>query len=519
MRSGTTFYCAIFFPFRCVFSREKTSKHNKSGASKCTSKMAELIERCMEEIASTVLDAGDPISYRTLGASSQVSVDISRDALQRFVQENASSVGAIDVVVHHGVLADDKKDVDPRARVIRLGSLPPTHDAGNVVSKQIYSVYKKSGSAQESDDCGEVTEPIAVACWSQERSLRNDIFQKVARQAPLSRAIKCFYASDITCAEATTRTEFGDDQGEESVSVFDSLKPSKKAVASSSSSSTHATSARNGSTQSVSSSSSKSFFKSTATAASKVRTTTGSAAMTSAKTSAPASTQPETKQIDAASMSNVFTIDSDDEEDEDSDADAPVFVKKSSGGAAKPRSKRVISDDDDDDFVDDDTSAKTPAPAAHKKAEAAVNNDGKSSRNVKRKLSTSPDHKSSNHVASSDSDESEKPKSKKRATSMDDEGEEDSNEPAAVVATKRRVEVTKTRINEQGYMVTEKTYEEIELTAEEVEREKIQAAKRKKQQQTAKASAAAAEAKKAAAAAKGGASAKQKNLFAFFQRK
>uniref|UniRef100_K3WL94 DNA polymerase delta subunit 3 n=1 Tax=Globisporangium ultimum (strain ATCC 200006 / CBS 805.95 / DAOM BR144) TaxID=431595 RepID=K3WL94_GLOUD len=455
-----------------------------------------LIERCLEEIASTVLDAGEPISYRALGASSQVSADVSRDALQRFVAKHEGSVGVIDVVVQQHVASSKKQEqtMDPRARVIRIGSSPATDGAGAVLSKQIYSVYKKKDNVVVDNEEDESTNPVAIACWSQERSLRNDIFQKVARQAPLSRAVKCFYESSIKCTEATTRTEFGDDQGEESVSVFDSLKPPKKPA---STSSANATSSRSAA------SSSKPFFRAPATTTSKPKSASA----------APASKQPETKRVDAKSMSNVFTVDSDEDEDEDedgSDVDAPVFVKKTSGGTSKPRAKRVISDDEDED----EDEAQTPAPVARKEKEepAATASGSKSSRNVKRKLTTPPEETS--YAADSDP---ESHKSKKRAKSIDDEDDD----AEVTVHTKRRVEVAKTRINEQGYMVTEKTYEEIELTPEELEQEKLQAAKKKQQQQqAAKVSAAAAEAKKAAAAKGAGAGpAKQKNLFAFFQRK
>lgn len=507
-----------------------------------------LMERCMEEIATTVLDAGGAISYRTLGASSQVNADVSRLALDKFAQENESSVGAIQVVVQRGVVGSTSSStshkscnsaVDPRARVIRIGSFSSEQSAEKVISKQIYSVYKKSAQAVEGAD-GDAVEPIAIACWSQERSLRNDIFQKVAKQAPLSRAIKSFYESGIKCVEATTRTGFGESQGEESVSVFDSLKASKMPA----SSSVISSSARNSSssTPSTASSGSKSFFKSTGSATSTFKPRATSSTISLTRTTPAAAKQPETKKIDAKSMSNVFTIDSDDDDD-GSDADAPVFVKKSQSGAtAKPRSKRVISDDedeDDDDFakpVGNNKSAKTPVAQSKKTGKATSTSNSSSSRSVKRKLSTSPDEK--NHVTLSDSDDQvDEPKRTKRAKSienMDDEDDEDTTmaeveeveeeeeEAPVEIQTKRRVETTKTRINEQGYMVTEKTVEEVELTAEEIEQEKLQAAKKKKQQQAAKAAAEAARAtaeKKAAAAVKGGAPAKQKNLFAFFQRK
>lgn len=500
----------------------------------------ELIERCMEEIATTVLDAGDAISYRTLGASSQVNVDVSRDALRKFVQENESSVGAIQVVVQQGVVdtgssthKSSSSPVDPRARVIRIGSFSPEQSAEKVISKQIYSVYKKSAQAEDSAD--DAVEPISIACWSQERSMRNDIFQKVAKQAPLSRAIKSFYESGIKCVEATTRTGFGDSQGEESISIFDSMKASSKPASSSAFGSSAKSNNSSSSIPSAASNGSKSFFKSTSSATSTSKPRATSSASSSTKTTPAPAKQPVTKKIDAKSMSNVFTIDSDDDDD-GSDADAPVFVKKSQSGAtAKPRSKRVISDDEDEDDDNDDftkpisnvKATKTPV-AQSKTSKASSSNNNSSSRSAKRKLNASPDEK--NHVALSDSDE---PKRSKRAKSIENDDEDATMVEAAAAAeeevepvevlTKRRVETTKTRINEQGYMVTEKIVEEVELTAEEIEQEKLKAAKMKKQQQAAKAVAEAAKAaaeKKAAAAAKsGGAPAKQKNLFSFFQRK
>ncbi|GAB9463136.1 hypothetical protein Gpo141_00000609 [Globisporangium polare] len=489
---------------------------------------AELIERCMEEIATTVLDAGDAISYRTLGASSQVNADISRDALHKFVQENESSVGAIQVVVQQGVEGtgssahkSSSSPVDPRARVIRIESFSPEQSAEKVISTQIYSVYKKSAQ----DGADDAVEPISIACWSQERSLRNDIFQKVSKQAPLSRAIKSFYESGIKCVEATTRTGFGESQGEESISVFDSVKASKMPVSGAKSSNS------SNSTPSAALNGSKSFFKSTGSATSTSKPRATSSASSSINMTPAAAKQPERKKIDAKSMSNVFTIDSDDDDDDGSDADAPVFVKKSqSGAAAKPRSKRVISDDEDEDEDDDLTkpasngkSTKTPVAQSKKTSKATSNSS--SSRSAKRKLNASPDEKS--HVTLSGSDD--EPKRTKRAKSIENDddddavmaeaaaAEEEEDEPAEI-QTKRRVETTKTRINEQGYMVTEKIVEEVELTAEEIEQERLQAAKKQQQAATVEAAKAAAE-KKAAAAAKGGAPVKQKNLFAFFQRK
>lgn len=486
-----------------------------------TSKMvdiAELMERCAEEIAATVLDAGGAMSYRTLGASSHVSADVSRRALQAFAAANADSVDALEVAVELVPTSSSSSgSSDPRARVIRVSSLSPTQSAEkSTASRQIYGVFKKI----ESDDS---LSPAALACWSQERALRNDIFEKATKNAPLSRAIKAFYESGITCAEATTRTGFGESQGEESVSIFDSVKSVTRKPTSSGTSSA---AAPNGS---------KSFFKSTVTTASapKARGATSSA---SASTKSTPVKQPETKKIDAESMSNVFTIDSDDDED-GSDADVPVFVKKASsagGGAAKSRSKRVISDDEEEEDDEDDFKASKPtASAASESKTGKKNGDSSSSSSTgggKRKVvdASSSDEKRSDAASESDDTERQSSKRAKRSvTSAEEEQEEQEEEEAApAVTSKRRVEVTKTRINEQGYMVTEKSFEEVELTAEEVEQERQQAAKRKKQQQAAAAAKAAVEAKAAEKKAgvkngggSGGAAAKQKNLFAFFQRK
>lgn len=461
--------------------------------------VAELLERCAEEIAATVLDAGEAMSYRTLGASSRVSADVSRQALRAFVAANADSVSAIEVVVEVAGNSDSKFSSDPRARVIRVGSLSLAHDAHT--TPQIYGVFKKSA--------GENAAGAVVACWAQERALRNDIFEKASKRAPLSGAVKAFYESSIACVEATTRTGFGESHGEESVSVFDSVKAvvARKPASSSSTKSGTVNSAT----------SSKSFFTSTAgtttTAASKART---------AKTTTPVK-QLETMKIDATSMSNVFTIDSDDADD-GSDADAPVFVKKARNSkGAKARSKRVISDDEDEDDNsngEDGIAASLPAAAASSKA---------SKRKLDASSLLSADEKMRAATAS-ESDDGEQlsvKRTKRRNEAEDEVDEAEEDELAPAVATTRRVEVTKTRINEQGYMVTEKTFEEVELTADEVAQEQQQAAKRKRQQQQqAKAAKAAADAKASAAEKKaaggksgGGAAAKQKNLFAFFQRK
>ncbi|TYZ59651.1 hypothetical protein PybrP1_003765 [[Pythium] brassicae (nom. inval.)] len=476
--------------------------------------VAELLERCAEEIAATVLDAGKAMSYRTLGASSHVNADVSRQALRAFVVANADTVGAIEVAVE--TTGGSGSSSDPRARVIRVGSLSPAQDEQKAGSRQIYGVFKKS--AGESAAAGAV-----VACWAQERAMRNDIFEKAGKQAPLSRAIKAFYESGIACIEATTRTGFGESQGEESVSVFDSVKAvARKPV---SSSSTSGGGSGNSASALASKNGSKSFFKSTAGA------TTSAASKARASGSASAKATPvkqfETMKIDAKSMSNVFTIDSD-EDDDGSDADAPVFVKKARDGratGATARSKRVISDDEDDD--EDDIEASAPAATSSK---ADKSHGASSSSSSKRKLaaSSSDEKRSATASESEDGEQHSSKRTKRGATSRNEAAEkedEEEDESAPAVATKRRVEVIKTRINEQGYMVTEKSFEEVEVTAEEVEQERQQAAKRKKQEQAAAAAAkAAAEAKVSAAEKKAGgkstgAAAKQKNLFAFFQRK
>ncbi|RLN70173.1 hypothetical protein BBJ28_00000281 [Nothophytophthora sp. Chile5] len=192
------------------------------------------MERCLEEISAAVLDAGDPISYRTLSARSQVSAAVSHQALARFATEN-DGVAALHVLVQRsepsgsGKSDTAKATRDPRARVIRLSvqtaAEKATTDDG-LLCQQIYALYSapKDGGAEGK----EAATALAIACWSQERTARNDVFEGVTKHTPLSAAVKAFYASGVTCTEATARQDFGDDQGEETVSAFDSMNASTK---------------------------------------------------------------------------------------------------------------------------------------------------------------------------------------------------------------------------------------------------------------------------------------------------
>ncbi|KAJ8558902.1 hypothetical protein ON010_g8546 [Phytophthora cinnamomi] len=178
--------------------------------------------------------------------------------------------------------------------------------------------------------------PALPADLRAERQARNDALRGVDKHAPLTAAAKALYASGIKCAEATARQDFGDEQGEETISAFDAIDASAKKKKPSGGSS---------------------FFKSSSKS-SKSSTASRNGGSMAATASKPA----EAKKLD---MSNVLTVDSDDEEDDETDA--PVFVKKTTS------SKRVISDDDDEE------EDEAPKPKAASK-----------SRNVKRKLNASP---------------------------------------------------------------------------------------------------------------------------------
>ncbi|KAI9905212.1 hypothetical protein PsorP6_014216 [Peronosclerospora sorghi] len=376
------------------------------------------MDRCVEEISTTVLDAGEPISYRTLGIRSHVSASVSTEALTRFSAEN-NSVQALHLLIRR--LAPDNDDRtsetsrakrDPRARLLCLSVESQAKPTDDVLFQQVYALHKKPIAA--TNDETEAT-AIATACWAQERQVCNDVLRTVAKNAPLSLDAKALYASDISCAEAIARLDVGGDQGEETVSAFDALSASGKK-------------------ENLSSKSSSSLFQSNSTKRSHSSRANGDSKTTS--------TTHETKTLD---MSNVLTVDSDDEEDKE--MDSPMFVKAS-------KNKRIISDDDEDE---EETAppVKVPSPPPRK------------SRNIKRKLNASlAESKKVNHVGKVVQE------SEKQAGDFEDEAENDLVEEP-VVATKRRVLVAKTRIDEQGYMVTEKTYEEVELTAEEIEAEKM----------------------------------------------
>ncbi|KAL4115445.1 hypothetical protein PRIC2_013607 [Phytophthora ramorum] len=408
------------------------------------------MERCLEEIGAAVLDAGEPISYRTLSIRSHVSNAVSVEALAHFLAENEGAKALHVLVTQQTSSEADKSETaaatrDPRARVLTV-TVKEQEKEGDVLCQQIYALY--SG--------GDDAAAVATACWAQERQARNDALSSVDKHAPLSGAAKALYASGVQCAEASARQDFGEEQGEETISAFDSINASAITRAAPSSSS---------------------FFKSSGkTGLSK-----------SGRNGRKASSKVETKKLD---MSNVLTVDSDEEEDDETDA--PVFVKTSNG-----RGKRIISDDEDEE--DEPAKAATiPAPK---------------SRNVKRKLNASPaETKKAKPVEES---EEETRSNKQRAES---ENEADSEVDAVVeVATKRRVLVSKTRINEQGYMVTEKTYEEVELTPEEIEKEQKDAKKKLDEKKKKTAAEKAAKAKKEAKKHSG--PPKQRDLRSFFSAK
>lgn len=392
-----------------------------------------IAQRCDEEISTSLLDAGRPVSYRTVCTASLASLADSQGALERFLEtyKGDNSVKALALIVEKGVT----EQADPRARVIRM--VPWTQAAVENVSRQIYGVYK---TAKVDDEA--VVDPVTISFWSQERSLRNDTFDAVAKQDPLSRELKAFFCSDIKCTEAKTRTDMDEDEGEEAVSIFDSIKKSavitKKAGA-------------NGS--GAAAKSSGSFFKSSSSSSNPKATVKS----TPVPRSSSATAATTTKHLNADSMSNVLSIDSESDEEDDG---APAFVKKTpatSTGNAKQRTKRVISDDEDED--EDAAPPKKPSRASHSKT-----SDHSTTRNVKRKLSTSPE-----------TPQNANPASRSRTESRE---EEPAREPAPVPTT-RRVVTTKTVLNDQGYMVTEQVVEDVELTPAEIEEEKQKRLKKK----------------------------------------
>ncbi|KAG7399007.1 hypothetical protein PHYBOEH_009898 [Phytophthora boehmeriae] len=423
------------------------------------------MDRCLEEISSTVLDAGEPLSHRTLSVRSHAPSTVSVAALAQFSSEN-SSVKALQVLITQASIStDDDSETaaakrDPRARAVRL-AVGPSKREENVLCQQIYALFSQSNGDNDAEEEATV---VATACWAQERQTRNDVFAQWEKHAPLSAAAKALYSSGISCAEVSARQDFGEEQGEETVSAFDTINASAKKKTSGAS-----------------------FFKSSGKTGPKSSSSSKNGTSNGNKTPA----KKQEVKVNAASMSNVLTIDSDDEEDDETDA--PVFVKKTSTSG---RGKRVISDDDDEE---DEAPVKKPASTPAPK-----------SRNVKRKLNASPAEVKKAKKQASDSEEEVSSKKK-------EDSEDESPEVVPSIPTKRQVLVTKTRINEQGYMVTEKTYEEVELTPEEIEKEKKTAQKKLEEKKRKAAAEKAAKVKREAKKQSG--PPKQRDLRSFFSAK
>ncbi|GLD96324.1 hypothetical protein PINS_up005007 [Pythium insidiosum] len=455
------------------------------------------LERLQEAIAGAVLDAGEPISARVLAGRVGGSSRERTTALAQFLEENATGVGALHVAIERGAAlptgqqSEKPTTTDPRARIIRLTTSVPAA----VGYAEVYGVFAAASSPPEG-----AARVMATALWEQERKLRNQLFDRVEKTKPLSRELKALYHSDVTCPEATSRTDLGDQQGEEAVSVFDSMRGAstgskpKSSITSSSSSSVGASSSKG------------SFFKSSAQA------TTAKPKPSAVKQSAPATTsarQPsaEPKRVDAQTMNNVLTIDSDD--DDSDDGGAPKFVKSVPAPAGRPRGKRVISDDEDEED-DIEPQKKAAAPPTKKQATAAP----------ARSRSPEPSKAAPSLKRPRDAEQQE-------VDAPEPQAEDDTDtEPTGPI--KRRVQVTKTRINEQGYMVTEQVWEEVEVSVEEQQREHQEAKKKR----AAEAAAAEKRARAAAAAksnstnssssskaSKAGGAPKQKKLDFFFTRK
>ncbi|OWY98478.1 hypothetical protein PHMEG_00030749 [Phytophthora megakarya] len=356
------------------------------------------MDRCLEEISSTVLDAGEPISYRTLSIRSRVSSAVSVEALTNFADDN--DVQSLQILIKRATIdnADDKTETaaakrDPRARVLSLavGNQDKTDDG---FSQQIYAVF--NGSKSDKDQVA----AIVTSCWAQERQTRNDVLDKVTRHEPLSAAAKALYASGIKCAEATARQDFGDDQGEDTISAFDSINTSAKKKPASSTS----------------------FFKSS-----------GKTSFSKPSNSSKNGTKkPEAKKLD---MSNVLTVDSDDEEDDETDA--PVFVKKTN------TNKRIISDDDDEE---DEVPApkSTPAPK---------------SRNVKRKLNASP---AEPKETKQEEEENKKPQVESEDEADEEVEEPVIATKRRVLVSKTRINEQGYMVTEKTYEEVELTPEEVE---------------------------------------------------------
>ncbi|KAL7692309.1 putative DNA polymerase subunit Cdc27 [Plasmopara halstedii] len=420
------------------------------------------MERCFEEISSAVLDAGELISYRTLGIRSETSNSVSIDALDNFLANN-DTVKSLQLLIERVAVDSDDNRLkpaaakhDPRSRIISF-ALGNQTDRNGLFCKQTYALYNKSYFAE---DVAAQVSAIATVCYAQERQVRNKVLSSLVKHEPLSTSAKALYASSIKCKEATTRQCFGD-QGEETISAFDGINVP----------------ATNGKV------SSSSFFKRSEKMGSVEKR--GSVRKGGSKTSS----QPKVTKLD---MSNVLTVDSDDDDDVDDDedetTDAPVFIKK------RVTNKRIISDDEDDE-------AELPAVKES-------NTSLPKSRNVKRKLNASP-VEAKKALQDEEPDEDVRRKQGVLSKVEDDESEE---EP--IIATKRQVLVSKTRINEQGYMVTEKSYQEVELTPDEIENER-KAAKKKKRKNIAVENAA--KAKKEAKQQSG--LPRQRDLRSFFSNK
>uniref|UniRef100_M4BLW8 DNA polymerase delta subunit 3 n=1 Tax=Hyaloperonospora arabidopsidis (strain Emoy2) TaxID=559515 RepID=M4BLW8_HYAAE len=439
------------------------------------------MERCLDEILSTVEDAREPISYRTLSIRSQVSSAISIEALTRFSAEN-SSVNALHVVIKRALknthLSNETAAAkcDPRARVLCLSvKNDQVQTTSDVLCRHIYALYNKAKATKDETD---EAAALAIVLWAQERQARNDVLDILKKDAPLlSVAAKALYESGIQCAEATTRHGFEGDQGEETVSVFDAANASKKL-----------------NSLSIKSSSSSFFGKSSSKRLGSLpvsnETKKGGANEIGKEVL-------ERKRLD---MSNVLTVDSDEDEEEmDEEMDVPVFVKMKTN-------KRVISDDDDDEEEEDEVPCPKPA--------ASLN--GTRNRNVKRKLNASP-MKELDQVTGSD-EECRVSENSEQHVESDVEADGDSVEEPEI-ATKRRVLVSKTRINEQGYMVTEKTYDEVELTPEEIRQEERIARKKVEDEKKKKMAAVEKAAKATKEAKKHGGPPKQRDLRSFFSSK
>ncbi|CEG48914.1 DNA polymerase subunit Cdc27 [Plasmopara halstedii] len=182
------------------------------------------MERCFEEISSAVLDAGELISYRTLGIRSETSNSVSIDALDNFLANN-DTVKSLQLLIERVAVDSDDNRLkpaaakhDPRSRIISF-ALGNQTDRNGLFCKQTYALYNKSYFAE---DVAAQVSAIATVCYAQERQVRNKVLSSLVKHEPLSTSAKALYASSIKCKEATTRQCFGD-QGEETISAFDGI--------------------------------------------------------------------------------------------------------------------------------------------------------------------------------------------------------------------------------------------------------------------------------------------------------